>query len=103
MAGGSWVFTPQQSHGLSPVRPAAELVAAGAAKRAVQLGEERAGTEKVQNINKSRSAAEVWGTAVPDRIDCDCAVFAKQPAEKNSRAEREDVAEQGLGMWPSES
>lgn len=76
------MFTPQQRHGLSPVRLAAELVAAGAVKGAVQLGEERAGTGKVPNISKSSSATEVWGATVPDRTDYDCAVFAKQPAEK---------------------
>lgn len=51
VTGGNQVLAPQQKHGLSPVRPAAKLVAAGVAKGVVQLGEERAGTGKVQNIN----------------------------------------------------
>lgn len=48
----------------------------------VQRGEERAGTKKVQNISKSSSATGIGRTAVPDRIFCDCVVFARQPAKK---------------------
>lgn len=48
----------------------------------VQRGEERAGTKKVPNISKSSSATGIGGTAVPDRIFCDCVVFAQQPAKK---------------------
>lgn len=51
-------------------------------KGVVQHGEEKAGSKKVQNVSKSSSATEICGTAVPERIYCDCVVFAKQPAEK---------------------
>ncbi|KAK4827144.1 hypothetical protein QYF61_014738 [Mycteria americana] len=48
VAGGSQVLDPQRRRGVSPVRPAAEPVAAGVAKGVVQRGEERADTRKAK-------------------------------------------------------
>lgn len=69
---------------------------AGEAKGVVQHGEERASTKKVQNVN-------IKFSHISGRIQCDCVMFMKQPAEKLILLKLINMAERDVGLSPSES